>query len=132
MDDEDQPVYLDVDGLLTVHAAVFGISVVEARSRVLKAHELASVVHRPRTYAEYAGADLALQAAVLAHGIAEGQLFIDGNKRTALEAMRLFLRVNDLDLTATQTELAHWILDLSAGGSAEGLAAKITQHLVKR
>ena len=37
---------------------------------------------RPATYAHYEKADLALQAAVLAHGLAEGQLFIEGNKRS--------------------------------------------------
>ena len=132
MEEEDQPLYLDVDLILTVHAAVFALSVDDARKRVLKAHELASVVHRPRTHAEYAGADLAHQAAVLAHGIAEGQLFVDGNKRTALEAMRLFLRLNDVDLDATQYELAEWILDLSRGGSVEDLAARISSHLVDR
>jgi prophage maintenance system killer protein len=35
-----------------------------------------------------------MQAAVLAHGIAEGQPFIDANKGTALAALRTFLRLN--------------------------------------
>lgn len=35
-----------------------------------------------------------MQAAVLAHGIAEGQSFLDGNKRLALVAMLTFLEVN--------------------------------------
>jgi prophage maintenance system killer protein len=42
---------------------------------------------RPSSYAFYQSGDLALQASVLAHGIAEGQYFVDGNKRTALAAL---------------------------------------------
>jgi prophage maintenance system killer protein len=38
---------------------------------------------KPRGYAAYEDADLALQAAALAHGIAESQAFIDANKRLA-------------------------------------------------
>ncbi len=45
-------------------------------------------------FAQYADADLALQAAVLVHAIAEGQAFVDGNKRTALIAMDAFLEAN--------------------------------------
>jgi death-on-curing protein len=56
---------------------------------------LAGAIARPGTYAHYENADLALQA-VLAHGIAEGQHFIDGNKRTALVAMLTFLEINGL------------------------------------
>jgi prophage maintenance system killer protein len=44
---------------------------------------LESALGRPRAHAHYDGVDLALQAAVLAHGLAEGQFFIDGNKRSA-------------------------------------------------
>lgn len=49
---------------------------------------------RPPSYAHYEHADLALQAAVLAHGIADSQTFIDGNQRLALVAMLTFLEVN--------------------------------------
>ena len=71
-----------------------------------------------------------MQAAVLAHGIAEGQYFIDGNKRVALEAMRLFLLFNGYDITASQSERAAWIIDLSEDGTAEELAARIRATLV--
>jgi prophage maintenance system killer protein len=78
--------------------------------------------HRPPTYEHYRDADLALQGAVLAHRIAEGQILVDGNKRTALEAMRLFLDINRVVLRAPQAELAGWMLDLAAGTTAEELA----------
>jgi prophage maintenance system killer protein len=49
-----------------------------------------------------------LQAAVLAYGIAEGQQFIDGNKRTALVAMLTFLEINGMEVDASDPELADW------------------------
>ena len=58
-------------------------------------------------------AELSLQAAALAHSIAEGQYFIDGNKRTALEALRVFLLANGYTLTATQVERHEWMLGSS-------------------
>jgi hypothetical protein len=46
----------------------------------------------------------ALPAAVLAHGIAEGQPFLDGNKRLALVAMLTFLEINGYRVDATHPE----------------------------
>lgn len=70
---------------------------------------------RPRNFAHYQEASLALQAAALAHGIAESQTSIDGNKRLALVAMLTFLEVNGYAVDATDPELADWIIGLSAG-----------------
>ena len=67
---------------------------------------LESALGRPRNYAHYQEADLALQAAALAHGVAESQAFIDGNKRLALVSMLTFLEVNGYRVTATDPELA--------------------------
>jgi death-on-curing protein len=56
---------------------------------------------RPVSCAHYAQADLALQGAVLAHGIAETQPFINGNKRTALVAMLTPLELNGFTVEAS-------------------------------
>jgi death on curing protein len=68
-----------------------------------------SALARPAAYAHYENADLAHQATALAQGIAEGQQFVDGNKRTALVAMLTFLEVNGLGVSASDRELADWI-----------------------
>lgn len=85
---------------------------------------------RPRTHAHYQSADIASQAAALAHGIAETQPFIEGNKRTALAALVTFLAVNGYELLASQEERADWILRLSAGMSIDALAGAIRRALV--
>lgn len=72
---------------------------------------------------------MALQAAVLAHGMAETQPFIDGNKRTALIAMLTFLELNGFSLAATDQELAAWMIAFSSGSAPEQIAERLRSHL---
>jgi death on curing protein len=81
-------------------------------------------------YAHYKGADFAMQAAVLAFGIAETQPFVEGNKRAALAAMLTFIAINGFELNATEEHLADWIIRLSANLDDEGLASLIRGALV--
>ena len=66
---------------------------------------------------------------MLAHGIAESQAFLDGNKRLALVAMLTFLEANGYRVEATDSELAGWIIDLSANLTPEQLAEAIRPRL---
>lgn len=70
-----------------------------------------------------------MQATALAHGIAESQTFIDGNKRLALVSMLTFLEVNGYAVNATDPELANWIISLSAGTTPQDLADLIRPRL---
>lgn len=72
---------------------------------------------------------MALQAAVLAHGVAEGQQFIDGNKRTALIAMLVFLEINGWRVEASDPELADWILSFSGGATPEAVAKLVSSQM---
>ncbi len=72
---------------------------------------------------------MALQAAVLAHGMAETQPFIDGNKRTALISMLTFLELNGFSLSATDQELAGWMIAFSSGSTPEQIAERLCSHL---
>lgn len=119
---EFEPVYLTLADVLELHGLVIGATATEAADQLRNRAGLESALARPETYAHYQGADLALQAAVLAHGIAEGQQFIDGNKRTALIAMLTFLEINGWNIEASDPELADWILSFSAGATPETVA----------
>jgi death on curing protein len=131
--DEDLPLlYLEAEDVLGLYAEIFGLSMEEAGDRLRNEEGLRSALNRPRTYAHYQGADIALQAAVLAHGIAEGQYFLEGNKRTALVAMRTFFAINGYDVDASQRERADWILSLSKGVTAEQLAERLRRALVEQ
>ena len=123
--DEGEPVYLEFADALELYAAIIGGTVTQAADQLRNRAGLESALGRPRSYAHYESADLSLQAAVLAHGIAESQTFIDGNKRLALVTMLTFLEVNGYRVEASDPELAGWIVSLSAGTTPEQLAQLI-------
>jgi death-on-curing protein len=122
-------IYLGLDDALELYAAIIGGTTTEAAHQLRDRGGLESALGRPLSYAHYEEADIALQAAVLAHAIAESQTFIDGNKRLALVAMLTFLEVNGYRVEASDPHLAVWILGLSAGTTAEQLAQLIRESL---
>lgn len=64
--------------------------------------------------------DIPALAGALAFAVAkEFHAFIDGNKRTALAALALFLLQNDFELTASNDEARDIILELAAGAIGE-------------
>jgi death-on-curing protein len=127
---ENGLLYLEIEDILVLYAALFECTEQEAADQLRNREGLEGALSRPLMYAHYQEADLALQAAVLAHGIAEGQPFIEGNKRAAALACIAFLEENDNKLTASQAELATWIHALSKGGTAEELGEHIRLALV--
>jgi death-on-curing protein len=126
---EIEPVYLTLGDVLELHALIIGATAAEAADQLRNETGLEGALARPETYAHYQAADLALQAAVLAHGVAEGQQFIDGNKRTALIAMLTFLEINGWHIEASDPELADWILSFSTGATPEDVAKLITSAM---
>jgi prophage maintenance system killer protein len=82
-DPPEDVVYLDVDDALEIFGAIIGGTAAPAADQLRDRAALAGALARPINYAQYENADLALQAAMVAHGIAETQPFIDGNKRAA-------------------------------------------------
>ncbi len=126
---EGEPIYLEVADALELYAAIIDATVEQAGDHLRNRSGLESALARPRAYAHYENADLALQAAALAHGVAESQTFIDGNKRLALVAMLTFLEINGHSIDATDAELAAWIIDLSRGTTPEQLAESIRERL---
>jgi death-on-curing protein len=125
----DEPIYLILQDALELYAAIIDASPVQAADHLRNRSGLEGALARPATHAHYQNADLALQAAALAHGIAEGQYFVDANKRLALVAMLTFLELNGYRVHATDPELAAWILDLAAGTTPEQLAQRIRAGL---
>lgn len=71
--------YLTAEQVFTLYAAVFQCTEQQAEDQLRSRAGLESALARPQFYAHYEAADLAMQAAVLAHGIAETQPFIEGN-----------------------------------------------------
>lgn len=55
------------------------------------------------------------KAARLCYGIEMDHPFVDGNKRTGVHAMLVFLAVNGIGLSYTQEELSDTIISVAAG-----------------
>jgi death-on-curing protein len=125
-----EDILLTVDQVIQMHADILGCSVEQSARMLRSVAGLEGALARPAWHAEYDDADLALQAAVLAEGIAEGQYFLDGNKRTAVIALESFLAVHGWEVSATDEELAEWILGLGHGCDAGRLAEKLRSRLV--
>jgi death-on-curing protein len=97
--------YLTVEEVMHIHArAMESMGWNEAPLR--SEGELASAVARPQHAAYYGGADIAYQAVTLAVGISQNQPFVDGNKRTAMATMRVFLQLNGYAINADPLPIA--------------------------
>lgn len=82
---------------------------------------LEGALTRPRQIFSYeAEADIARLAAAYAWGIVRNHPFVDGNKRTALVACRVFLRLNGYDLLASADEKYEVFMGIASGAVAEG------------
>lgn len=121
----DGVVYLVIEDVLEFFAAIIGGTPEQAADQLRDRGALEGALARSQMHAHYEGSDVALQGAVLAHGIAESQSFIDGNKRAALIAMLTFLEINGVIVEASDQELARWIIELSSGLTPDQLAGRI-------
>lgn len=91
---------------------------------------LESALARPRQrWAYEEGIDLAELAAAYGFGIAKNHPFIDGNKRTALVSIGVFLRMNGVRLMASEPEAVEVMLGVASGELGEpALAAWCRQR----
>lgn len=123
-----EPIWLDLGIVLDFHAeqlALFG-----GADGMRDLGLLESALARPQNKFTYGETDLAVLAAAYGFGIAKNHPFIDGNKRTSLASMIVFLGLNKLDLDAPQGETTAIVLALAAGEiSEEVLARWIADHV---
>jgi death-on-curing protein len=80
---------------------------------------LESALARPLNLRAYGQGDICMLAAAYASGIVRNHPFIDGNKRTGFLAAYVFLRLNGLDLTASEASAAEVMLALASGEMSE-------------
>lgn len=127
--DDENFIYLGLGDALEIYAAIFKLNTEQAADHLRSQEALEGALGRPGSYAHYQQADLALQGAVLAHGIAETQPFVDGNKRTALITMLTFIELNGHRLSASDPELAAWIISCSSGTTPEQIADQLRSRI---
>ena len=92
---------------------------------------LLSALQKPRDLFAYASPtpDLCDLAAAYGFGLARNHPFADGNKRTCLVAMRLFLKLNGIAFEASGASKYKMIMQLAAGDvSQDELADWLRSH----
>jgi len=107
--------YLDAEQVLFIHARI--IDETGGAHGVRDIGLLQSAVARPR--ATFSGnelyPDIFSKAAAILESLARNHPFLDGNKRTAIAATSIFLRMNDVRLDGSQKELVRFSLDMAVG-----------------
>ena len=104
-------------------------------AQVRDANLLGSALSRPQNLLAYSGAEPSIHAPTAAYGfgLARNHPFVDGNKRTALMAMYVFVEDNGHMFAAPEAEAAAMIEALAAGDCDEaGLIAWLREHVPPR
>ena len=117
-----EPEWLELGIVLDFHAeqlALFG-----GPDGIRDLGLLESALARPQNKLAYGETDLAALAASYGFGIARNHPFVDGNKRTALASMIVFLNLNELALAAPQAAATAIVLALAAGEIGEDVLAR--------
>lgn len=90
---------------------------------------LESALERARIAWAYGEHDLCVLAARYGHGLSSNHSFLDGNKRIALAAIDVFLRLNGMQLNAPEEDAYLTIMDLAGGSlSQDSLADWVSSH----
>src|SRR2546423_2761858 len=123
-----EPAWLDLDIVLDFHAeqlALFG-----GADGIRDLGLLESALARPVNKFAYGETNLAVLAAAYGFGIAQNHPFIDGNKRTALASLIVFLGLNGIEFDAPQEQTTAIVLSLAAGEIVEDIFARwIADHV---
>ena len=95
---------------------------------------LESALARPQNFFAFGEEDIVVLAVILMAGIARAHAFEQGNKRTALEAMWRFLRLNGYDLAIDDSQAwADQVISLIEHRSTEeDFVRAIRPHVVPR
>ena len=118
--------YLTVDDLLEIAAGV--LPDVAVRDHGL----LASAAGRPQTtvFGEDAYPSFAEKAAALMHSVARNHALVDGNKRLAWAATRVFCLLNGHDLAFTVDDAEALVLSVATGDlDVPMIAEALREHL---
>ena len=101
--------------------------------RVREIGLLESAAARPKTsvFGEDAYLTFAEKTAALLHSIARNHALIDGNKRLAWSAARLFCLMNDLDINMKQDKAYEMVVGVAAGQIEMDELVKILKRAIR-
>lgn len=119
--------FLYIEDLLDIAKGVLG----EVQIRDIGLLESAAA--RPMTivFGDLAYPNFELQAAALIHSLARNHPLVDGNKRLAWSATRVFFILNNRDLRYTVDEAEKFVIDVAKGDlDVAEIATWLTAHQV--
>lgn len=108
-----EPLWIPLDFILEIHSEQ--ISEHGGADGVRDLGLLESALARPKNAFGYGVQDVCDLAALYGVGIIQNHPFIDGNKRTGLVALELFLEINGFRLVASDEETLASILSVASG-----------------
>ena len=116
-----KPVFLTLDEVLALHADQIDRYGGSLGIRAVELLESALAVPAATFGSSYLHGDLHEMAAAYLFHLVKNHPFVDGNKRTGLMAMLVFLGLNGLRLEAREDELADQVVAVADGriGKAE-------------
>ena len=91
-----------------------------------------SVLHRVYNHMLYGGSvDIYQAAALYAYSIAEGHPYLDGNKRTAMTSMLVFLELNGKSFGASDFQLVEKMVQIADGSiSLKRFTVWVRQNII--
>ncbi|MBU6348021.1 MAG: type II toxin-antitoxin system death-on-curing family toxin [Actinomycetales bacterium] len=121
--------FLSLTDLIEIGTAVV------ADFRIRDVGLLESAANRPQTsvFGEDAYPEFPNKVAALIHSIARNHALIDGNKRLAWAAGRIFCLMNDFDIAMTHDEAYDMIIGAAAGDlDVANLSAILTEKIISQ
>jgi death-on-curing protein len=114
--------YLKIHDILNIHEDIMADSDELDQAGVLFEDRLLFAVERPQmiSFDEEVYPTLWLKVASLVQSIAHGHPFHNGNKRTALACLHIFLLLNGFDFTLSNQEAEDFMVDIVTNDSYKG------------
>lgn len=123
--------YLSIEDVVDIHEDI--LKVYGGLEGIREIGMLESALKRIDFHKNYSGlTDLFETSALLAQALAQGHVFVDGNKRTALVSTYNFLILNGYQLTASEKEAEDMMVDIAEKKiSSEDLTQWLKKHSKK-
>lgn len=124
--------YLTEEELIEINRQII-LRTGEGSIGVLDHNGLNSVVESPKQvfFGREAYPTIWLKAAYYLQKITKKHVFADGNKRTALEAAKVFLMLNNINLHFEGIEAGQMVLDVTNSPDSEEVMLKVAEYLKK-
>jgi death-on-curing protein len=122
--------YLTEDEIIEINSRIIELAG-EGSLGVLDPKGLNSIVEAPKQtfFGREAYPTVWLKAAYYLQKITKKHIFADGNKRTALEAAKIFLLLNGVKLKFSGIEAGKMVIDVTTSPDSEEVMLRIAQYL---